>query len=187
MSVVEKEINLPAVTFKRQRVSNKVYLRRIVRETLDQIQNASAARKNPKFKVIASRDVIVDKLNLIKSFDVNILNTLTSEEDIEREIIETGDFERYVQENSLVIENWLKSQEEEVRSSTLHYPLEPPNLSSININSHTRLPKQEIPSFYGGPLMFQSFLEIFDSSVNSNPNFDKIFLLSERFIKGQSQ
>ena len=84
MSVVEKEINLPAVTFKRQRVSNKVYLRRIVRETLDQIQNASAARKNPKFKVIASRDVIVDKLNLIKSFDVNILNTLTSEDDIER-------------------------------------------------------------------------------------------------------
>ena len=45
---------------------------------------------------MASRDVIVDKLNLIKSFDVNILNTLTSEEDIEKEIIETGDFERYV-------------------------------------------------------------------------------------------
>ena len=61
---------------------------------------------------------------------------------------------RYVQENILVIENWLKSQEEEVRSSTLHYPIEPPNLSSININSHTRLPKQQIASFYGDPLIF---------------------------------
>ena len=86
------------------------------------------------FWVIASHDVIVDKLNLIKFFNVNILNTLTSEEDKEKEIIETGDFERYVHENISVIENWLKSQEEEVRSSTLHYPLEPPNLSSVNIN-----------------------------------------------------
>ena len=81
-----------------------------------------------------------------------------------------------------MIENWLKSQEVEVRSSTLHYPLEPPNLSSININSHTRLPKQQIPSFYGDPLMFQSFWEIFDSSVNSNPNLDKISKFS--YLKG---
>ena len=33
---------------------------------------------------MASRDVIVDKLNLIKSFDVKILNTVTSEEDIKK-------------------------------------------------------------------------------------------------------
>ena len=97
MSVVEEAISLPVVTFKRQRVGNKVHLRRIVTETLDQIQNASTAQENPRFKFMASRDVIVDKLNLIKSFDVKILKTLTSEEDIEKEIIETGDFERYVQ------------------------------------------------------------------------------------------
>ena len=47
---------------------------------------------------MASTDVIIDKLNLIKSFDVKISNTITSEEDIEKEIIETGDFETYVQE-----------------------------------------------------------------------------------------
>ena len=77
-----------------------------------------------------------------------------------------------------MVENWLKSQEEEVRSSTLHYPLETLNLSTINISSQTRLPKQQIPSFYVEPLMFQSFWEIFDSSVNSNPNLDKIFKFS---------
>ena len=47
---------------------------------------------------MASTDVIIDNLNLIKSFDVKISNTLTSDEDIEKEIIETGDFETYVQE-----------------------------------------------------------------------------------------
>ena len=47
MSLVEEETTLPVVTFKRQRVSIKDYLRRIVTETLDQIQNASAAQENP--------------------------------------------------------------------------------------------------------------------------------------------
>ena len=46
MSIVEEEITLPVVTFKRQRVGNKVYLRRIVTETLDQIQITSTALEN---------------------------------------------------------------------------------------------------------------------------------------------
>ena len=86
MSVEEEEISLPVVTYKRQSVGNKVYLCRIVTETLDQIQNASIAQENQKFKVMASRDVAVDKLNLIKSFDVKILNALTSEENIKKEM-----------------------------------------------------------------------------------------------------
>ena len=81
-----------------------------------------------------------------------------------------------------MIENWLKSQEEEVRSSVLHDPLGSPNLSSININSRARLPKQQIPSFYGDPLMFQSFWGIFDSSVNSHRTLDKISTFS--YLKG---
>ena len=81
-----------------------------------------------------------------------------------------------------MIENWLKSQEEEVRSSVLHDPLGSPNLSSINISSRARLPKQQIPSFYGDPLMFQSFWGIFDSSVNSHRTLDKISTFS--YLKG---
>ena len=92
MSLVAEEITLHLVIFKRQRVGNKVYLHRIIREILDQIQHASAAQENLKFKVMAS-PVIVDKRNLIKSFDVKILNTLTSEEDREK------DLERYPSRN----------------------------------------------------------------------------------------
>ena len=69
---------LPVVTIKHQRVGIKVQLRRIVTETLDQIQNASTDQENPKFKVMASRDVFVEKFSLVKSMDVK---TLTSEGD----------------------------------------------------------------------------------------------------------
>ena len=58
MSVVEEEITLPVVTFTCQRVGIKVYLRRVVTETLDQTQNASTVQENSKFKVMASCDVI---------------------------------------------------------------------------------------------------------------------------------
>lgn len=37
---------------------------------------------------MASRHVIIDKTNLLKSFNVIILNSFTSEEDMEKEIIE---------------------------------------------------------------------------------------------------
>ena len=69
---------LPVVTIKHQRVGIKVQLRRIVTETLDQIQNASTDQENPKFKVMALRDVFVEKFSLVKSMDVK---TLTSEGD----------------------------------------------------------------------------------------------------------
>ena len=72
MSVVEEEITLPVVTFKRQSVGMKVQLRRIVTEALDQIQNASTAQENPRFKVKSSRHVFVEKLSLVKSFDVKV-------------------------------------------------------------------------------------------------------------------
>ena len=58
MSVVEEEIILLVVTFTCQRVGIKVYLRRVVTETLDQTQNASTVQENSKFKVMASCDVI---------------------------------------------------------------------------------------------------------------------------------
>ena len=53
MSVVEEEITLSVVIFKRHWVGNKAYLRRIITETLEQIQNASTAQVNLKFKVMA--------------------------------------------------------------------------------------------------------------------------------------
>ena len=49
MSVAEEEISLPVVTFKRQRVDNKVYLRRIVTETESDSECICSPRK-PKIQ-----------------------------------------------------------------------------------------------------------------------------------------
>ena len=52
MSVVEEEITLPVVTFKRQRVGNKVYLRHIAMGTLDQIRMHLQLKKTQNSKML---------------------------------------------------------------------------------------------------------------------------------------
>ena len=63
----------------------------------------------------------MEKLNLAKSYGVKILDKLTAEY---RKQNWLGNFDQCIHENVAVIDNWLKSQEEEVRSNILQYPLE---------------------------------------------------------------
>ena len=50
MSVVEEEITLPVVKFKRQTKVYKVYLRRIVMETLDPDSECIYSSRKPKIQ-----------------------------------------------------------------------------------------------------------------------------------------
>ena len=52
MSVEEEEITLPVVTFKRQRVGNKVYLRHIATGILDQIRMHLQLKKTQNSKML---------------------------------------------------------------------------------------------------------------------------------------
>ena len=57
---------------------------------------------------------------------------------------------------------------------TVPYPIQNPNSQNSDISVRPRLPRQEIPSFSGDPLQFQSFWEIFDSSIHSNTSLAPI-------------
>ena len=70
---------------------------------------------------------------------------------------------------------WLKSHDNEVMSNgTVPYPIQNSNSQISNISVRPRLPRQEIPPFSGDPLQFQSFWEIFDSSIHSNASLAPI-------------
>ena len=64
---------------------------------------------------------------------------------------------------------WLKSHDNEAMSDeTVPYPIQNLNLQNSNISVWPGLPRQGISPFSGNPLQFQSFWEIFDSSIHSN-------------------
>ena len=56
------------------------------------------------------------KIQLIKSYDEQILDSIDTDADMEREIFESSEFERSVSELIISINMWLKSRDNEVMS-----------------------------------------------------------------------
>ena len=98
------------------------------------------------------------KIQLIKSYDEQILDFIDTEADMEREIFESSEFEKSVSELIISINMWLKSHDNEAMSDGIvPYPIQNSNLQNSNITVQPRLPRQEIKPFSGDPLKFQSF------------------------------
>ena len=75
------------------------------------------------------------KIQLIKSYDEQILDSIDTEADMEREIFESGDFEKLVSELIIYINMWLKSHDNEAMSDeTVPYPIQNLNLQNSNIS-----------------------------------------------------
>ena len=94
---------------------------------------------------------------------------------MEIKIFESSKFEISISKLIISINKWLKSHNNEVMSDgTVPYPIQNSNPQNSNISVRPWLPRQEIPPFSGDPLQFQSFWEIFDSSIHSNTSLPPI-------------
>ena len=94
---------------------------------------------------------------MIKSYEEQILGSIDTEADIEREIFESSEFEKTVSKLIISFINMrLKSHDNKAMpDTTVPYPIQNSNLQNSNISVRPRLPRQEIPLFSGDPLQFQ--------------------------------
>ena len=93
------QINPNRVTsVKRQRAGNKIYVNRLIKETKSLIDMQDNVGQPDKGKVIANREMLSTKIQLIKSYDKQILDSIDTEADMEREIFESSEFEKSVKE-----------------------------------------------------------------------------------------
>ena len=171
-----KQANPNQVTSIRiQRAGNKIYVKQIIKETKTLIDIQDNVRQPDKVKVIANREMLSTKMQLIKSYDEQILDSINTDADMEMEIFESSEFEKSVSELIISINVWLKSHNNEaISDGTVPYPIQNSNSQNSNISVRPRLPRQEIPPFSGDPLQFQSFWETFDSSTHSNTSLAPI-------------
>ena len=154
-----KKVNSNQVTsVKRQTARNKISVNRLIKETKNPIDIQNNIGQPDKAKVIANREMLSTKIQLIKSYDEQILHAIDTEADMEREIFESSEFEKSVSELIISINMWLKSHDNKAMSDgTVPYPIQNSNLQNSNISVRPRLPRQEIPPFSGDLLQFQSF------------------------------
>ena len=79
----------------------------------------------------ANREMLSTKIQLIKSYDKQILDFIDTEADMEREIFESSEFEKSVSELIISINMWLKSHDNEAMSDgTVPYPIQNSNLKN---------------------------------------------------------
>ena len=156
------EVNPNQVTsVKRRRAGNKLYVKWIIEETKTVIDIQDNVGQPDKAKVIANREMLSNKVQLIKSYDEQILDSISTDADMEREIFESSEFERMVSKLIISINMWLKSHEDDVMSDgTVPYPIQNSNSLNSNISVRPRLPRQEIAPFSGNFRHFGKFLVV---------------------------
>ena len=122
-------------SIKRQRAGNKIYVKRIIKETKTLIDIQDNVGQPDKAKVIAYREMSSTKIQLINSYDKQILDSIDTNADMEREIFESSEFERSVSELIISINMWLKSHDNEVMTDgTIPYPIQNSNPQNSNIS-----------------------------------------------------
>ena len=139
------QVNLNQVTsIKRQKAGNKLYVKQIIEETKTLIDIQDNVGQPDKAKVIANREMLSNKIQMIKSYDEQILDSIQTDADMEREIFESSEFERTVSELIISIDMWLKSHDDEVMSDrTVPYPIQNSNSQNSNISVQPRIPRQK--------------------------------------------
>ncbi|XP_028406778.1 uncharacterized protein LOC114529221 [Dendronephthya gigantea] len=112
------------------------------------------------------QDVLHQKLELIPKLDEDILQG-TKDDNIEKEIEDSGDFKRNIKECIFQIESVLVSTQQVSEQSTSGVAT--PN-TSVNqpYPSQVKLPKLHLKKFNGDPTCWQQFWESFNCAVHEN-------------------
>ena len=105
--------------------------------------------KPDKAKVIANREMLSTKIQLIKFYDEQILDSIDIETDMEWEIIESSEFDKSVSELIIFI-NMLRSHnnDEAMSDGTVPYPIQNSNLQNSNNLSLTSIAKTKNSAFF---------------------------------------
>ena len=105
-----------SINQERERAGNKLDVKRITEETKTLIDIQENVGQLDTAKVIANHEILSSKIQLIKSYYEQVLDSINTDADIEIEIVESSEFGRMVNELMISINMWLKSHEDDVMS-----------------------------------------------------------------------
>ena len=146
------------------------------------------------------RDQLKRKRDILADLDKKILPLLTSEEEVEREVVDSEEYNSTISTSLARITRLLEVCT--TKSPPTVHPLPPPPSTATSEESSaehsrdahpptlraqdiTRLPKLSIPSFSGNILEWQSFWDCFDSAVHNNPMLSGVQKLN--YLRAQLQ
>ena len=132
-----------------QRKGHRAFVTRTISTAKEALSVFSESENKGKLREF--RQCLVEKLDVLKELDDQILGSLESEDDIGREIDNSSEFRPNMQEIVMAIEDAL------VASVGRRESVESRASSSSHSSSSAKLPKLSIKPFSGDPMEFRVF------------------------------
>ena len=151
----------------RSRGGHRAYVSKIVNETAKLLDDVKAAdtddrRKKIEEELAVNEALLTDKLEELKAIDKDYANTIDDDAAYNDEVVKTGDYNRKAIFYSAIVSirryfDGIKSSKAASSSSSS---------SSSSVSATVKMPKLNITSYNGDPLLFQSFWDSFESAVH---------------------
>ena len=163
-------------------LKRKMTFRKEHRNHAEKLLNDIDQNLDDRVKIKPLINSLTEKHSLIKQLGNEFLELIESENDIEKEIESTYEFSDKLQIAFAQLENILSEQNNNGKSSTIT------TVSLVTNNnpepSRVRLPKLEIPTFFGDALQWKSFWDQCNATIHSStviPNTEHFIFISDRF------
>ena len=144
---------------KRRRGGNIGYLKKIIIEIEKHTRNVDAVESDAEVNLLASKDILVEKEQVLKDYHEQIMSMLDKDEEITAEIEHHNDFIKEIRKSLHLINKYLSQKEDDKFRRDLNPAFHP---------SSTRLPKLHLKSFDGNSLAFRQFWDTFKSTIHNN-------------------
>lgn len=130
-------------------------------------------RQEEKSTMIATRQILSDRLATIEALDNLILSDLFDDEAIEKEILDSGDYNSRIQ-FTIVNLTEVIAEMESVDKASSKYLSRNSSTGSSPSRDNAKLPKLQLKKFSGDVRLFQEFWECYCSAVHDNDRIDKV-------------
>ena len=149
----------------KQRSGHSAYAKQVTGNASKLLQTF---RSDDKAKLSVHQKTLSERLSIIDSLDNQILSD-TNEDEIEEEVIKSGEFRMEIMEVIEHIKDFLINFSSESGHSSTSA-----STTSSSSSSNAKLPKLKLKPFSGNPLYFQEFLDSFNSAIRENESIDGI-------------
>ena len=157
-------------TLKSQRGGNRGFINSLVQK-IRELTQSDEITENLKLRALSYREMLQQKSQVLNNIHTNTLELLSEEKDIVDEINNVSEFELLIQEQILLLDRWLS-----IDSVQNFFGAENPShvAKCSPAKSHLKLPQIELETFDGNPLHWESFWDVFKSTIHDNNSIDDI-------------
>ena len=177
----------------RKKISQKGFrshLTRLIKKVDAIIDSESTPNERDIATLTSSIEQFNERATLLKQVDLEIANTITGEDELEAEIVESAAIQEAISDKISQVKRSLNRLTTTTPSTMLSVSATefvPPEHPTVPMPvtdpitypatarpSVSRLPKLSLPTFSGDPLMWQSFWDAFEAAINSNSTLDGV-------------